>query len=87
MVIYILERPASGPARRITASDLFQFLSTPNIKQQITTQLAAEDILQKTGFTPEQLKVYLENPPAGKIPLTDNKDCYYPMVLSVTDSL
>ncbi|CAG2252553.1 NUP54 [Mytilus edulis] len=65
LVIYILERPASGPAKRITASELFQFLNTPNIKQQITTQLAAEDIWQKTGFTPEQLKVYLENPPAG----------------------
>ena len=65
LVIYILERPVSGPAKRITANELFQFLNTPNIKQQITAQLATEDILQKTGFTVEQLKVYLDSPPAG----------------------
>ena len=64
MIIYIQERAATGAMARIAASDLYNFLVQPAPKQQLV-QLGVENVLLKTGFTPEQLKLYLDNPPKG----------------------
>ncbi|BFZ05156.1 hypothetical protein BsWGS_08195 [Bradybaena similaris] len=69
IVIYILERPAQGPAKRVPANDLFNFLNQPTQKSQIATQLKVESMLPKVGWTEEQLKEYLDKPPAGIDPL------------------
>ncbi|KAJ8297550.1 hypothetical protein KUTeg_024081 [Tegillarca granosa] len=63
------DKPATGPARRIPASDAFNYFSQAHIKTQLQTQLMAESITPKTGFTSEQLKHYLDNPPSGIDPL------------------
>ena len=65
MVIYILERPATGPARRIPASETFNFLNTPNIQTQLKNQLVVQSVIPKTGLTDQALKEYLDTPPAG----------------------
>ncbi|KAH9496040.1 Nuclear pore complex protein Nup54 [Bulinus truncatus] len=69
VVIYVLERPPTGPAKRVTATDLFNFLNHPTQKAQICQQLNVESILPKVGWTDEQLKEYLDKPPAGVDPL------------------
>ncbi|CAG5135324.1 unnamed protein product [Candidula unifasciata] len=69
VVIYVLERPVQGPAKRVSANDLFNFLNQPAQKNQIATQLMVESILPKVGWTEEQLKEYLDKPPAGVDPL------------------
>ncbi|CAL1539358.1 unnamed protein product [Lymnaea stagnalis] len=69
IVIYILDRPASGPAKRIGANELFNFLNQPTQKNQIASQLNVESMLPKVGWTDEQLKEYLDKPPAGIDPL------------------
>ncbi|BFZ15315.1 hypothetical protein BsWGS_18354 [Bradybaena similaris] len=69
IIIYILERPAQGPAKRVPANDLFNFLNQPTQKSQIATQLMVESMLPKVGWTEEQLKEYLDKPPAGVDPL------------------
>lgn len=69
IVIYVLERPATGPAKRVAASELFNFLSQPTQKTQITSQLNVENILPKVGWSNEQLKEYLDKSPAGVDPL------------------
>ncbi|KAK6976785.1 nucleoporin p54 [Biomphalaria glabrata] len=69
VVIYVLERPPTGPAKRVTASDLFNFLNQPAQKGQIASQLNVESLLPKVGWTDGQLKEYLDKPPAGVDPL------------------
>lgn len=69
VVIYVLERPASGPAKRVMANELFNFLSQGTARTQVTSQLNVESMMPKVGWTPEQLKEYLEKPPAGVDPL------------------
>ena len=65
LVLYVMERPQMGPAKRCTATDLYNFLSSANIKQQITTQLNVETVTAKV-LTKDQLKQYLDEPPAGR---------------------
>lgn len=69
LVIYILERPDRGPARRIPALDTANFLKQNNILPQLQSQIMAEDVRPKTGFTSEQHKQYLDNTPSGIHPL------------------
>ncbi|XP_059154132.1 nucleoporin p54-like [Physella acuta] len=69
IVIYILERPATGPAKRVLASDLFNALNQATLKSQLVSQLNVENMLPKVGWTEEQLKEYLDKPPAGVDPL------------------
>ena len=64
-MIYVLERPATGPAKRIPANDLANYLNQPAQKQQITSQLNVENVLAKVGWSNEQLKEYLDKAPAG----------------------
>ena len=66
MVIYVLERPVSGPAKRVKANDLYNVLGQGTARTQVTSQLNVESMMPKVGWTPEQLKEYLEKPPAGK---------------------
>lgn len=56
-----------GSAKRISANDLFNFLNQPAQKSQITSQLSVENMLPKVGWTEEQLKEYLDKPPAGSL--------------------
>ncbi|KAK3099683.1 hypothetical protein FSP39_007976 [Pinctada imbricata] len=69
LVIYILERPATGPARRVPASDTFNFLNQPAQQGQLKTQLDVQSVIPKTGLTDQALKEYLDTPPAGIHPL------------------
>lgn len=63
--MYILERPAVGPSKRLSASEVSNFMNTANIKTQLANQLKIESVLPKIGLTPEQIKHYLDHPPAG----------------------
>lgn len=65
LVVYVYERPSVGPAKRFTATELFTALSSPLMKPQVTAQLAAESITKK-ALSKEELKLYLDTPPAGK---------------------
>jgi hypothetical protein len=65
-VIYVLERPPQGPAKRINAKELCAFLQQQAQWAQMTSQLTAEVIAPKMGWAPEQLKEYLDTPPAGR---------------------
>lgn len=69
LVIYVLERPATGPAKRVSANDLFNFLSGPTQKTQLTSQLNVESMLPKVGWSKTQLTEYLSKPPSGVDPL------------------
>ncbi|XP_046561465.1 nucleoporin p54-like isoform X2 [Haliotis rubra] len=69
LVIYVLERPPTGPARRVGASDLFTFMTLPGSKNTLVTQLTVENIVPKMGWSSEQLKEYLDKPPAGIDPV------------------
>ncbi|KAL4230131.1 Nuclear pore complex protein Nup54 [Mactra antiquata] len=68
LVVYVMERPQMGPAKRISATELYNYLNSATIKQQITTQLNVETITAKV-LTKDQLKQYLDSPPAGINPL------------------
>ncbi|XP_061189372.1 nucleoporin p54-like [Saccostrea echinata] len=61
--IYILERPATGPARRIPANETCNFLN--NQVTQLKSKLVVENVVPKMGFTEQALKEYLDTPPAG----------------------
>ncbi|XP_071087037.1 nuclear pore complex protein Nup54-like isoform X1 [Haliotis cracherodii] len=69
LVIYVLERPQTGPARRVGASDLFTFMNQAGTKNTLVTQLTVENIVPKMGWSSEQLKEYLDKPPAGIDPV------------------
>ncbi|XP_045203679.2 nuclear pore complex protein Nup54-like [Mercenaria mercenaria] len=68
LVIYVMERPQMGPAKRCPATDLYNYLSSQQLKQQLVSQLDVETITAKL-LTKEQLKLYLDHPPAGIDPL------------------
>nr|KAG5707790.1 hypothetical protein BaRGS_015950 [Batillaria attramentaria] len=69
LVVYVLERPTQGPAKRVPARELCSFLQQQMQWSQLTAQLAAGSIVPKLGWSPEQIKEYLDNPPAGVDPL------------------
>ncbi|XP_078325734.1 nuclear pore complex protein Nup54-like isoform X2 [Crassostrea virginica] len=62
-VLYILERPASGPARRIPSNETTNFLTgqLANLK----SRLLVENVVPKMGFTEQALKEYLDTPQEG----------------------
>ena len=60
-----MDRPNVGPAKRCPALDLFNFLSAPQFKTQLTSQLNLENISPKV-LMKDQLKSYLDQPPSGK---------------------
>lgn len=68
LVVYVVERPAMGPAKRCSATDLFTALTSMGMKPQVTSQLTAESITKK-ALSKEELKQYLDTPPAGINPL------------------
>ena len=55
-----------GPAKRCSATELFTALTSPTMKQQVMTQLAADSITKK-ALSKEELKLYLDTPPAGRV--------------------
>lgn len=63
MIIYAQQRANTGVASRIAATDLFSVLN--NLKTELQSQLSISGIVARTGMTPEQKKLYLENAPAG----------------------
>jgi len=67
VVIYVQQRANTGIMSRVASSDLLTHIGSPAVKQPLCTQLAVSAAVPKCGMTPEQLKVYLDNPPAGEI--------------------
>ncbi len=65
-MIYVLERPATGPAKRVAASDLYGFLNQATTKTQLASMLMVENIVPKMGWSEEQLKHFLDKPPSGQ---------------------
>lgn len=65
MVIYIQDRQLTGLTSRILASDANQFLNQDAIKNQLINQLSICNVFAKVSMTPDQLKLYLNTPPAG----------------------
>lgn len=63
-MLYILERPASGPARRIPSNETTNFLTgqLANLK----SRLLVENVVPKMGFTEQALKEYLDTPQEGR---------------------
>jgi len=60
-------RANTGVMSRVPTSDLLTHINTLTVKQQLTSQLAVSAAVPKCGMMPEQLKVYLDNPPAGQL--------------------
>jgi hypothetical protein len=69
MVVYVQQRANTGCTTRITATDLFNHLN--NLKQQLQAQLTISMLIPKTGMSPEQKKLYLDNPPAGNLSIAN----------------
>ncbi|XP_074650289.1 nucleoporin p54-like [Tubulanus polymorphus] len=70
LIVYVLERQPIGTTKRHAATDLYNYLNQAAVKQKLMQpQLSVENIFMKTGFTSEQLKQYLDSPPAGIDPL------------------
>jgi len=65
VTIYVQQRANTGIMSRITTSDLLAHISSAMVKQSLTTQLAISAAIPRCGMTCEQLKVYMDNPPAG----------------------
>ncbi|KAI8510638.1 Nuclear pore complex protein Nup54, partial [Branchiostoma belcheri] len=68
VVIYIIERNPNGTSRRISASELFNFLNQNHVKTQLT-QLGVVNMVAKTTLTAAQVKQLTDTPPAGIDPL------------------
>ena len=66
VIIYVQQRANTGIMTRVTTSDLLTHINSMTVKQSLTTQLAVSAAIPKCGMMPEQLKVYLDNPPAGR---------------------
>ncbi|XP_058802531.1 nuclear pore complex protein Nup54-like [Phymastichus coffea] len=62
--IYVVEKGATGSLRKIPAIELFNFLTQPIQKQQLT-QMGVENVFPQIKLDPAQLKEYLENPPCS----------------------
>lgn len=65
VIIYVQQRANTGIMSRVTTSDLLTHISSATVKQSLTTQLAITAAIPRCGMTPEQVKVYMDNPPAG----------------------
>ena len=65
MIIYVQQRANTGIMSRVATSDLLTHINSLTVKQALSTQLAVTAAIPKCGMTPEQLKLYLDNPPAG----------------------
>ena len=61
-----MERPQMGPAHRVLATELYAALNSAGIKPQLTAKLNVETLTAKV-LTPDQLKQYLDHPPAGRL--------------------
>ena len=66
MTFYIQERAQTGATRRLSASEVAAFFNQTHIFNQLAQNIAVEKVFPKTGMTSEQLKRYLETPPAGQ---------------------
>ena len=64
-MVYVLERPAQGPARRVAARELEAFLQQQLQWSQVQSQLAVVMMVAKIGWSEEQVRDYLARPPAG----------------------
>lgn len=64
VTIYVIDRPTTGVSHRISATELFAFLSQASLKPQLSA-LGVEAVVPKAAPTAEQLKFYLQHPPAG----------------------
>lgn len=70
MVIYIVERQMTGQMRRYPTSKVVEDLNNVTVKKKMEDNpLNVEHILSKRSLNTEQMKSYLENPPAGIDPL------------------
>ncbi|XP_070552255.1 nuclear pore complex protein Nup54-like [Ptychodera flava] len=67
VLIYVQERLPTGATKRVTATDLNNFLNQATSKTQLTS-LGVENTVAKTELTDAQLKQYLDNPPSGYDP-------------------
>ena len=70
MILFVQERSQTGATRRLPATEVFNFFNQSQIQMQLIQHLAVEKVFPKTGMTAEQLKQYLDNPPAGTLNLT-----------------
>ena len=61
----MLEAQAMGTTRKIPPREMYNFLNTASIGQQLQSKHNVERILPKTGFTTKQLQEYYEKPPQG----------------------
>lgn len=70
LVIYIVERQMNGQVRRYPTSKLAEDLNNVTVKKKMEEDpLNVEYVLSKRSLNTEQMKYYLENPPAGIDPL------------------
>lgn len=68
VTIFIMERAPNGMSSRISSTEFFAFANQPTNKTQFTS-LGVIEMILKAAPTPEQLKIYLDNPPNGIDPL------------------
>uniref|UniRef100_A0A915JCJ2 Uncharacterized protein n=1 Tax=Romanomermis culicivorax TaxID=13658 RepID=A0A915JCJ2_ROMCU len=65
LVIYITEAGIMGVKRRILASESYAYFNQPNIRQQLTNNLAVEQVLLKTMLPLDRMNEYLSIPQDG----------------------
>ncbi|XP_028397776.1 nucleoporin p54-like [Dendronephthya gigantea] len=68
VVVYLLERDASGNSRRFPASEVSKYLNQTSMKTQLQS-LGVLKVIAKADLTEDQLNMYLSNPPAGIHPI------------------
>jgi len=69
VTIYVKEQKSDGTSRKIPASELASGLQQQNIKSQLTTSIALEDVSVRTKLSQSQIKQILDNPPASIDPV------------------
>lgn len=68
VIVYLLERAPTGLCRRIPTNEACAYLEQLSIKPQLST-LSIMGVVPRIAPTKEQIKAYLDNPPAGIDPL------------------
>lgn len=65
MVIYVQDRQVTGQTTRVPATEVGQFLNQDLMRNQLSAQLCIVNVFAKVCMSPDQLKLYLNSPPAG----------------------
>lgn len=64
-MLYVTETGPTGLKKRIPASETYNFLNQPSIKQQLVTTLSVDQLVMKVDLSADKMKEYIALPQAG----------------------